>query len=158
MIFIQRASCGKWNKKWRVFWKTKCPLPDPKSRAKNHMHKQTCTSMVFWGKIWTKSWEIFWKNVVFSSVKLTNFAAACLFSLEIFVQNFQYHRIENTNPWWPYTKKIKSKLGFLASNTIGQMTKNVWLFWFAVKLGGFLFRKGRSFFFPPFVWSFCSSW
>jgi len=30
-------------------------------------------------KFSTKSWEIFWKNVVFSSVKLTNFAAFFFF-------------------------------------------------------------------------------
>jgi hypothetical protein len=49
-------------------------------------------------KFSTKSWEIFWKNVVFSSVKLTNFAAFFFF-LRKLVQNFQYQKIEKTNPW-----------------------------------------------------------
>lgn len=108
-------------------------------------------------KFSTKSWEIFWKNVVFSSVKLTNFAAFFFF-LRKLVQNFQYQKIEKTNPWWPYTKKNKNlSWVFWPQILTGRWQKMSGFFVLQLSFAVFFF-VGGGVFFSPFVWSFCSSW
>jgi hypothetical protein len=82
--------------------------------------------------------------VIFSSVKLTNFAV--FFWGGNLCKIFNITKLKKQT-LGDHTLKTNLSWVFLASNTNGQMTKNVWLFWFAVELCGFLFCRGRSFFF-----------
>jgi hypothetical protein len=88
---------------------------------------------------------------------LTNFAAFFFF-LRKLVQNFQYQKIEKTNPWWPYTKKNKNlSWVFWPQILTGRRQKMSGFFVLQLSFAVFFF-VGGGVFFSPFVWSFCSSW